>query len=252
VKGAVGPEAQACPECALARGDAAPGLAVQRRGPFLVHRRPEPASVPGWLVVAPVRHVERIDALGADELRQLGPLLAEVAAALRAETPCEKVYLSVFAEVLPHLHVHVIARPPGLPAQERGPRIFLSEARVEAAEAEGLALRVQARLRAARSDRAVLLSALVCPGAGQLHDRQYLKGGLLVGLALAATGVFLWTAVREIFGALPAEPSGFGPAEALILADQIVRRVTGPFLLFTAVVTVLWGISVLDLYRSRR
>ena len=248
----MGPEAHACPECALAREDAPPGLAVQRRGPFVVHRRPEPTSVPGWLVVAPVRHVERIDSLDAGELRALGPLLSEVAAALRAETPCEKVYLSVFAEVLPHLHVHVIARPPGLRAEERGPRVFLAEAHADAAEAEGIALRVQARLGAARSDRAVMLSALVCPGAGQLHERQYLKGGLLVGLTVAATGAFLWKAARDVFGAVPAEPSGFGLVEAVGFVDLVVRRLAGPFLLVTVVVAMLWGISVLDLYRSRR
>ena len=102
--GAGGP----CPECAIVQGAAPGGAPVLRRGPFVIHARPEPSPVPGWLVVAPVRHVEQVDALVPDEQRALGPLLAEVAAALRAETPCEKVYLSAFAEVLPHLHLHVI------------------------------------------------------------------------------------------------------------------------------------------------
>jgi diadenosine tetraphosphate (Ap4A) HIT family hydrolase len=204
-------------------------------------------------VVAPARHVEQIDALRPDELRELGPLLASVTAALRAETPCEKVYLSVFAEVLPHLHVHVIARPPGLPPEERGPRLLLADGRADAAGAEALARRVQARLApAADPDRAVMLSALVCPGAGQLHDRQYLKGGLLVGLTVATTGAFLWTAARNIFGALPADPSDFGILEALGFAAQALNRVVGPFILFTAALAALWGVSVLDLYRSRR
>jgi diadenosine tetraphosphate (Ap4A) HIT family hydrolase len=205
------------------------------------------------MVVAPVRHVEQLDALRPDELRELGPLLAAVAAALRAETPCEKVDLSVFAEALPHLQVHVVARPPALSPEERGPRLLLVEGRAEPAEAERLARRVQARLKpAADPDRAVMLSALLCPGAGQLHQRQYLKGTLLVGLTAAATGTFLWTAARGIFGALPPGPSGFGPIEALGFAGEALQRLVRPFLLFTAALALLWGASIVDLYRSRR
>ena len=184
-----------CPECAIARTGCLPGGArVLRRGAFVVHPRPEPSPVPGWLVVAPARHVEQIDALTADEQRGLGPLLAEVAAVLRAETPCEKVYLSVFAELLPHLHVHVIARPPGLREEDRGARLFASTRRADEAERVDLFRRVQSRLArawatqgpvgpltaglAGRSAlpakglfsgpwRAVLLSAAVCTHVGQ-------------------------------------------------------------------------------------
>src|SRR5262249_8756761 len=70
----------------------------------------------------------------------------EVAAALRAETPCEKVYVSVFAEVVPHLHVHVIARPPGLAPEARGAGVFLAEPTAHPAEVDALARRVIFRL----------------------------------------------------------------------------------------------------------
>jgi diadenosine tetraphosphate (Ap4A) HIT family hydrolase len=136
-----------CIECRIASGQEKPsGLAPLRRGPFLVHPRPDPSPLAGWFIVAPARHVEQIDALDAAEAAVLGPLLTEVAAALRAETPCEKVYVSLFAEVVPHVHVHVIARPPGLAPDARGARVFLAEPAAHPAEVAALARRVIFRL----------------------------------------------------------------------------------------------------------
>lgn len=136
-----------CQECEIAAGrlDSA-GLPPLRRGPFVVHPRTDGGAVPGWFVVAPVRHTEQIDALDDRELAELGPVLAEVAAALRESTPAERVYLSVFAEVLHHLHVHVIARPPDAPASRTGPRVFLSDAKADADAVRRVAERVFARL----------------------------------------------------------------------------------------------------------
>ena len=112
-----------CAECAVAAGAPALGVAPLRIGAFVVHPKPEAPPVPGWMVVAPARHVEQIDDLSDEEQRELGPLLARVAAALRANTSTARIYVSIYAEVLPHLHVHLIARPPDRPAL--GARVFL-------------------------------------------------------------------------------------------------------------------------------
>ena len=254
-----------CPECAIVRGGAAPGGApVLRRGPFVVHPRPEPSPVPGWFVVAPVRHVEQVDALGPDEQRALGPLLADLAAALRAETPCEKVYVSVFAEVLPHLHVHVIARPPGLPADERGPRLFASERRADEAERAGLARRVHARL-APHSDpapdagrvgfrrwRAVLLSAIVCPGAGQLAQKRYGPGLALLLGSLGLVAVLLVKVAREATARMPKDPSTLDPLFAFDLAAEIQRANAGFFAAITFGLVLLWVVGMVDAWRAQR
>ena len=260
-----GGPASPCPECAIVRDGAAPGGApVLRRGPFVVHPRPEPAPVPGWFVVAPVRHVEQVDALGPDEQRALGPLLAEVAAALRAETPCEKVYVSVFAEALPHLHLHVIARPPGLPAHERGPRLFASERRADEEERAGLARRVHARLgpqsdRTAdpgrlgfRRWRAVLLSAVVCPGAGQLAQKRYGPGlGLLFG-SLGLVAVLLVKVAREAAARMPTDASALDPLFAFDLAAEIQRANAGFFAAITFGLLLLWVVGIVDAWRAQR
>ncbi len=256
-----------CPECAIARTGSLPGGArVLRRGAFVVHPIPEPSPVPGWLVVAPARHVEQVDALTPDEQRGLGPLVAEVAAALRAETPCEKVYVSIFAEVLPHLHVHVIARPPGLPEEERGPRLFASARRADEAERIALFRRVESRLAegpARRSAppakgllsgpwRAVLLSAAVCPGVGQLAQKRYLPGLAMLGATLALVIVLLARVVREAIDRMPTDPVGLDPLFAFGLAGEIQRANAGFFAWITAALVLLWVVSIADAWLAQR
>lgn len=273
-----------CPECALATTGALPGGGVRivRRGPFVVHPRPEPSPVPGWLVVAPARHVEQIDALTPDEQRSLGPLLAEVAAAVRAETPCEKVYVSVFAELLPHLHVHVIARPPGLGEEERGARLFASTRQADEGERIAVFRRVQSRLAetwagkspagglvaagqrpAGRSAlptkglfsgpwRAVLLSAAVCPGVGQLAQKRYLPGLAMLGATLALVIALLAKVVREAVDRIPTDPVGLDPLFAFGLAAEIQRANAGFFAWITAALVLLWVVSIADAWLAQR
>jgi diadenosine tetraphosphate (Ap4A) HIT family hydrolase len=244
-----------CPECGLVRAGTTPlGAPVLRRGPFVVHARPEPAPVPGWLFVAPLRHVEQVDALDPGERAALGPLLAEVAAALRAETPCAKDYVSVFAEVLHHCHVHVVARPPHHPETERGPRLFASERRADPAEALAVARRVHARLADPPSSRwrALLLSALVWPGLGQLVSGQVAKGLLIITGTLAAFG---WLSVRvlgESLRRLPADPTGFDLGQVFEMAAAIQRDNAGFFSAITLVLVGLWALAVADAWRSLR
>lgn len=138
--------ATGCLECAIVKGGERPhGLSALARGRFLVHPRGDAAGVPGWMIVSPLRHVEQWDELTPRELEEVGPLIAKVAAALRAETGAEKVYVSVFAELLAHLHVHVIARTSDVPPDARGPLVFLSHG-ADPAESARIGARVLARL----------------------------------------------------------------------------------------------------------
>jgi diadenosine tetraphosphate (Ap4A) HIT family hydrolase len=248
-----------CPECAIARTGSAIGrLPVLRRGPFVVHAREEPSPVPGWLVVAPARHVEQVDALSADEQRGLGPLLAEVAAALRAETPCEKVYVSIFAEMLPHLHVHVIARPRELPPEERGARLFASARRADEGERLALAARVHARLtrsstrRSGVAWRPILLSALVGPGAGQISSRHYAKGFAFLAATFGLIALLLVRVVHEATARMPEDASTLDPFFAFDLAAQIQHANAGFFGAITVGLTLLWLLSIFDAWRDQR
>ncbi len=244
-----------CPECDLVRAGTTPlGGPVLRRGPFVVHARPEPIPVPGWLFVAPVRHVEQIDELDAGERTALGPLLAEVASALRAETPCAKVYVTVFAEVLHHCHVHVVARPPDLPEAERGPRLFASERRADPAEARAVARRVHARLESPPSNttKALLLSALVWPGLGQLVSGQVGKGLLIIAGTLATFGWLCLRVAGETFRRMPTDPADFDLEKIFEMAAAIRHDNAGFFSAITLVLVGLWAFGVADAWRARR
>jgi diadenosine tetraphosphate (Ap4A) HIT family hydrolase len=84
------------------------------------------ANLEGWLVLLPVRHVEALDELDADEAAELGPLLVAGTAALRAVVGCEKTYVLLLAESegFRHVHLHVVPRAPDLAEEARGARIF--------------------------------------------------------------------------------------------------------------------------------
>jgi diadenosine tetraphosphate (Ap4A) HIT family hydrolase len=267
-----------CPECAVVRTGALPnGERVLARGRFVVHPLPEPSPVPGWLVVAPRRHVEQVDGLDAGEQRALGPLLAEVAAAVRAETGCERVYLSVFAEVLPHLHVHVIARPKDLPPEERGPRVFTSERRADEAERAALFRRVAGRLAAASAGgdadhpaasllpaarapqrsppgrwRAVVLSAAVCPGVGQLAQKRLVPGLLLVVATLGLAGALVLRVAQEASARMPADPTVLGPFFAFDLAAEIQRANAAFFTKVTWGLVLVWVVGIVDAWLAQR
>jgi diadenosine tetraphosphate (Ap4A) HIT family hydrolase len=224
-----------------------------RAGLFAVHPKLESPPVPGWLVVAPQRHVEQWDALDARELAELGPLVARVAAALRAETPTARIYVTVFAEVLPHFHLHVVARPPELAADERGARLFLSEVPVGDAESADLFRRVSARLRAPLTRSpwpSVLLSGLVWPGAGQIRNGERLKG-MIFGLATLALMVrFAWGVTRDVAAVVLEAPGPMGFLEMWDLAQQIQRRNAVELSGLTILLMLLWGLSVLDAWRG--
>jgi diadenosine tetraphosphate (Ap4A) HIT family hydrolase len=218
--------------------------------------------VPGWLIVAPLRHVESVDALTTEEQAALMPLVAEVSAALRLETPTEKVYVAVFAEVVPHLHVHVIARPPDLPLAARGPQVF-SAPPVGTREAEDVARRVLARLGKAPAPvttsrtrspalRAAMLSALVCPGAGQIRNRQFAKGFALVGLTLAAAGYLLVRMLTEVLRLMPTDGSVIDPLSAWDMASEIQARNQGTFSTLSFVLLALWIYGTLDAWLVAR
>jgi diadenosine tetraphosphate (Ap4A) HIT family hydrolase len=84
------------------------------------------ASLEGWLVVLPRRHVESLAALEQAEAAELGGLLHAVSAALVEVCGCVKTYVLLLAEAegFPHVHFHVVPRAADLPAEYRGARIF--------------------------------------------------------------------------------------------------------------------------------
>ena len=84
------------------------------------------STLPGWLVLVPMRHVTSMDELTAQESEAMGLLARKASIALREVTGCSKTYLMLFAEAegFAHLHVHVVPRMPDLESDVLGPRVF--------------------------------------------------------------------------------------------------------------------------------
>ena len=84
------------------------------------------SSLEGWLVVAPLRHVESLDELTAEEAVELGCLVREASIALKSVTGCQKTYVMLFAEAegFAHLHVHVVPRMHDQPDDRTGSAVF--------------------------------------------------------------------------------------------------------------------------------
>lgn len=84
------------------------------------------SALPGWLVLMPRRHVTAIADLTDDEARALGTWQMRLSRALHEVLGCQKTYVAQFAEAegFSHVHFHIVPRPPDLPSELRGPRIF--------------------------------------------------------------------------------------------------------------------------------
>jgi diadenosine tetraphosphate (Ap4A) HIT family hydrolase len=80
----------------------------------------------GWLVLVPRRHVTTIADLTDAEARSLGPWQVRLSRALEQALGCQKTYVAQFAEAegFSHVHFHIVPRPPDLPSELRGPRVF--------------------------------------------------------------------------------------------------------------------------------
>jgi diadenosine tetraphosphate (Ap4A) HIT family hydrolase len=110
-------------------------------------------SLPGWLVLVPLRHIERFGELTEHEAAALGPLALGCARALQLEVACEKTYLVQLGETqgFEHVHVHVIPRMAQFDDDTKGPGVFAlldrnEEEWIPESERDELAMRLRRRL----------------------------------------------------------------------------------------------------------
>lgn len=83
-------------------------------------------SLPGWLILLPLRHVTSIADLTDAEAAVLGQWQVRLSQALHAVTGCTKTYIAQFAEAegFAHVHFHIIPRMDDLPDEHLGPNVF--------------------------------------------------------------------------------------------------------------------------------
>jgi diadenosine tetraphosphate (Ap4A) HIT family hydrolase len=100
-----------------------------------------------WLLLVPRRpDIVEITDLGEVEQAQLMTEMTRVARALRAITNCDKLNIAALGNVVPQLHVHVIARFRGDPAWPKPVWGVLPPRPYERAEYENLVLPLRRKI----------------------------------------------------------------------------------------------------------
>lgn len=77
----------------------------------------------GHLIAELKRHAPGLAEQTNEEAQALGLLVARLSRALKASERAEHVYLFVFGDLVPHLHLHLFPRYPGTPRTYWGSRI---------------------------------------------------------------------------------------------------------------------------------
>jgi len=115
-----------CFICQKHRGEIAlPGGAIyEDHLVYAGHVRADQGSVYlGHLMAELKRHAPGLAEQTNEEAQALGLLVARLSRALKASEGAEHVYLFVFGDHVPHLHLHLFPRYPGTPHAHWGPRI---------------------------------------------------------------------------------------------------------------------------------
>jgi len=77
----------------------------------------------GHLFVEPLRHAPGLADLTDDEARAVGLWCTRASRALYKVAGAEHVYMTVWGDEVPHLHVHLLPRLPGTPREYWGARV---------------------------------------------------------------------------------------------------------------------------------
>lgn len=104
-----------------------------------------------------------------------------------------------------------------------------------------------------RSTRAVLLSGLVFPGLGHIFLKQYLRGSILVLIALATASVIIRFAVRQAQVIVDGVVSGDISVDAGAMTELLSNASSGSDSTAVTVSTIIFGacwlIGIVDSYR---
>ena len=102
---------------------------------------------------------------------------------------------------------------------------------------------------------AALLSAFVWPGAGQLYNREFKKGAILIGLTLAVAVAVMIATAAEVTRQLPVDIADLDADLVRTLPAQVLAARMGTLLVSSLLLLAAWGYGIVDAYiggRGRR
>lgn len=104
-----------------------------------------------------------------------------------------------------------------------------------------------------RSTKAVLLSALIFPGAGHFFLKYYFRGAALIGLSMSGVTFILVDTVEKSFGIIDKLQSGQAQLAPEAVAKMLEQQATGSGSLAVNLATygvlLCWVIGIVDSYR---
>lgn len=104
-----------------------------------------------------------------------------------------------------------------------------------------------------RSTTAVVLSALVLPGAGQIYLKHYRRGIALIGVSLVCLWFIVAKAMQQASAVLVQLESEGGALDAVQIANLASQTPGGSgsaaVTVATAVLAVCWVVGIVDAYR---
>ena len=101
--------------------------------------------------------------------------------------------------------------------------------------------------------KAVLLSALIFPGAGHVFLKKYLSGGLLIGTSLIAIGYIFTKTTEKALNIIEEIQNGNIPLDFAAITELVSKQSTATdnqlFSIATTIFIICWLIGIVDSYR---
>jgi diadenosine tetraphosphate (Ap4A) HIT family hydrolase len=108
-----------CGVCQLHGDDTARQRYEISRSPlWILRHHPDPAPLPGWLLLDTRRHLAGAIAFTTEEAAAWGGAVQQASQLVQTLTGCDRVYAIAFGEGARHLHLHLIPRCSSEPATE--------------------------------------------------------------------------------------------------------------------------------------
>ena len=105
-----------CPICALHDDPVmVDRYEIQRSNLWILRHHPDPAPLPGWLLLDTFRHCSGPIDFTTAEMADWGRAVHDASQLIQALIGCDRVYCMAFGEGAQHLHLHLIPRFVGDP-----------------------------------------------------------------------------------------------------------------------------------------
>jgi hypothetical protein len=107
-----------------------------------------------------------------------------------------------------------------------------------------------------KSTKAVLLSALVFPGAGHIYLKKYIPGAALIGISCAGIYYLISKMVEQSMQIIDQIQSGAVQPDIASITDMVSKQSSGPqaeiLNIVTIIITLCWLGGMIDSYRLGR